>query len=149
MVIALLKAALIVGAAGAIAWAINKIIKKIEGLSDLAKRASDYVSELPDRVANATGEAVDTLKTQSKQTSRERAGENVGSYLDVKAKREAEEARRKRSETVAKKPINERIETLKKYIASVKANGDLGVLDNGVYLPLDALEKELASLGGA
>lgn len=143
----LIKGLLFLVAGGAAIYVARQILKRIDSLSDSINKAKEYISSIPKRISDATAEAKESLVEQSKQTSRERRGDTVfGSGLEAKAKRNADAAREDRKKNQAAIPADTRKQTLQKQIATAKENNAAGIFDNGLFVPIEDLQKELAAL---
>lgn len=133
--------------AGRTAW--DAINARLDSIGASAKSAYDYVTSIPDRVVASTGQAVDSLKTQATQTSRERAGEHLGSGLEVHAQIESQKARDALAQQQSKQPVDARVAKLKQQLATIEQSGSAGIFDGDVFLTKQDLEKQLADLGAS
>lgn len=134
-------------AGGAVAvYFVRKLLKRLDLIPNALNKASDYVANIPVRISDATQAAADAVIEQSKKTSRERRGDNhFGSGLDVKAQRNAEQAREERTRVQQSTPAAERRKRLEEQLKTAKANNAAGIFDNGLFVPIADLERELAA----
>lgn len=112
--------------------------------------AGKWLGEKYDNATKPIREAYDSLKEQAGQSAYDRSGgpKPGENYYTELARKEYRDARRKREAENEKKPPASRAEALREQIKTAEQNQAAGVFDGDVFLTIEQLKTELATLEG-